>query len=267
MISVNKLDNRIVRSFDRAASSYDEHSELQRETASMLIGNYSPEKAPRLALDIGSGTGHATKFLRDRFPTTSIIGGDISIEMTRRTKNKVTDASVAALDFAHLPFKDRSIDLITSSLAYQWARDLQSSLKEAHRLLVDGGELIFSTLASGTLCELHESIKEAAAGLKVAAPKYMDFLELKDIRSSIMEAGFSKVTLNSKEVIKFYSDEAALLKSLKKIGASHVPGENSKALFNAKLLKSSSKFYLKNFPGTASGVKATYNIVWAKCER
>ena len=56
------------RSFGNAAQTYDENAFLQREIANRLFERLDYIKlTPARVLDIGSGTGYATRKLRERY--------------------------------------------------------------------------------------------------------------------------------------------------------------------------------------------------------
>ena len=70
------------RSFGKAANTYDGNAFLQCEIANRLFERLEYMKLdPKLALDIGCGTGHATARLRERFADADIIALDIAEPM------------------------------------------------------------------------------------------------------------------------------------------------------------------------------------------
>ena len=71
-------------------------------------------------------------------------------------------------DIERLPFADNSIDICFSNLAVQWCNALPRALEEMHRVTRNGGLVIFSTLAEGSLNEL------AAAWMKVDGRRHVN---------------------------------------------------------------------------------------------
>src|SRR5258706_9064706 len=68
-----------------------------------------------LALEIASGTGRVTRYLRERIPDTSkLIASDISQDMLSVAKEKLRNLDIdwQIIDAQQLPFNDNSIDLL-----------------------------------------------------------------------------------------------------------------------------------------------------------
>jgi SAM-dependent methyltransferase len=98
-----------------------------------------------LAVEIGCGLGRVCAALAERFDR--VVGVDISTEMVRQARERVTDPRV---DFRHsdglsLPgVDDASADLVVSFTVFQHAPSrsvIQANLHEAARVLREGGVL------------------------------------------------------------------------------------------------------------------------------
>ena len=74
-MSLTPLDKNAIRlSFDRAASSYDHHAVLQREIESRLLERIEfLRHEPATVLDLGCGTGSASRTLAGQFPQAGVI--------------------------------------------------------------------------------------------------------------------------------------------------------------------------------------------------
>jgi len=88
MTEPTTLDRRRVRcSFERAAPGYDDAAFLARE-----IGNRMAERldllraVPRMALDLGSGTGEGARMLRRRYPDCTVVELDAAHAMLVRSQ-------------------------------------------------------------------------------------------------------------------------------------------------------------------------------------
>ena len=68
-MSLTSLDKNAIRqSFDRAASTYDHHAVLQREVESRLLERLEFQRQqPGVILDLGCGTGSASRLLARQF--------------------------------------------------------------------------------------------------------------------------------------------------------------------------------------------------------
>ena len=77
-MSLTPLDKNAIRSsFDRAAPSYDQHAVLQREIESRLLERLEFQRIePSMILDLGCGTGSASRTLTGQFPQAGVIALD-----------------------------------------------------------------------------------------------------------------------------------------------------------------------------------------------
>lgn len=114
---------------------------IQKSISLMTKNNLS-------ALDLGCGTGRVLSFLSKNPQVKTITAVDGSRPMVTYVKNKfkkdskITDF-VAADVSQKLPFKDGSFDLITTLRAIKYNQNWERILGECHRLLKNGGQLIF----------------------------------------------------------------------------------------------------------------------------
>ena len=137
-----------------------------------IVGN------PKKILDIGCGTGSATIMLKQSFPQAEVIGLDLSPQMLVMAEYKAQQLGLE-IEWVHgiaetTKFADGEFDVVTASLLFHEtpASISQAVLKEAHRLLKPGGQIIIldghqKTLRTTTwLSDIFEEpyIKEYAAG-------------------------------------------------------------------------------------------------------
>lgn len=104
-----------------------------------------PDLHGKRILDIGCGMGQHAKQYSD-MGAESVSGIDISEKMLAYAKEhngaaNITYIKTAMEDVAALNDK---FDLITSSLVFDYAENLDELMKDIYRLLVDGGRLVFS---------------------------------------------------------------------------------------------------------------------------
>lgn len=113
--------------FDRAAANYERHAALEHEVAERLMDRAAfVRKQPRVIVDLGCGTGRASRALAEKFETATVIGLDLSGKMLDEAVHKRggNGAGFAVqADLTSIPLSARSVDLIFSSLALQWAGD------------------------------------------------------------------------------------------------------------------------------------------------
>jgi SAM-dependent methyltransferase len=101
-------------------------------------------KGKRIA-DLGCGFGWFCRFAWDE-GAASVVGFDVSDNMlarARATSNPAIVYEKADLEVLGLP--QASVDLVYSSLAFHYLKDLQALLRRVHAALAPGGQLVFST--------------------------------------------------------------------------------------------------------------------------
>jgi malonyl-CoA O-methyltransferase len=232
------------RAFDHAAASYDAHAVLQREVCDRLLErldfmNLQPERV----LDIGCGTGYGLAHLRERYASAELLALDLSPAMlnaararlpqpnwTQRalgifTPNASPLTHTLCADMGRLPLAANSVNLLWSSLALQWARDLEATLKGFHQVLAPGGLLIFATFGPDTLKEL----RTAFAAID-DAPHVNRFVDLHDIGDMLIHAGFSSPVMEMEMLTLTYADLKTLMRDLKGIGAHNAATSRKRGL-------------------------------------
>ncbi|KAM9548954.1 putative methyltransferase isoform 2-T2 [Guaruba guarouba] len=116
--------------------------ELQRTILSYLRekGTNSAE----LVVDVGCGSGQGTRFLAEHFK--KVVGTDISEAQIQEAWEgpSMPNVSYIVCPAEKLPFKDASVDLLTSFTAAHWF-DLEKFMREAKRVVRPGGCVAIST--------------------------------------------------------------------------------------------------------------------------
>jgi malonyl-CoA O-methyltransferase len=206
------------RSFDRAAQGYDEAAVLQAEIRSQLLQRLDyVTLEPGVILDVGCGTGHSSRALKDRYPRAQVIALDLAegmlAEAGRRQSWRRRFARVCG-DLARLPLASASVDLVFSSLTLQWCPQPDLAFAEFRRVLRPRGLLNFSTFGPDTLVELRESWSAADGHVHVS--RFADMHELGD---GLVRAGLAEPVLDVERFTLTYPDVFGLMRDLKAIGA------------------------------------------------
>jgi SAM-dependent methyltransferase len=103
---------------------------------------------PAAVLELAAGTGVLTRALADRLPPeVSIIATDLNQPMLDQAIQIGTSKAVAwqQTDAMHLPFPDRSFDVVVCQFGVMFFQDKIKAYAEAKRVLRPGGHLVFST--------------------------------------------------------------------------------------------------------------------------
>lgn len=240
-----ELDRAEVRrSFDHAAASYDAHAVLQREVCDRLLERLDYMSArPARVLDVGCGTGYGLAQLRARYADAECCALDIAPAMLAAARGRLPQAGWAqralarlapassrpthlvCADMERLPLAANSVNLIWSSLALQWAHDLEAAFRGFHRTLAPGGLLMFATFGPDTLKELRAAFAEIDD-----APHVNRFIDLHDIGDMLIHAGFASPVMEMEMLTLTYADLRSLMRDLKGIGAHNAATDRRRGL-------------------------------------
>lgn len=140
-------------SFNKRASSYVTHCDIQSEVARKLVEfiDFSDIKS---ILDLGAGSGNIAKNLNS--PILNFLALDSSQNMLSLHPKKLNN--IAKIELLYKSFEEYSFsekfDLVISSSALHWARDIEAILKK----IVDSRSfkyLAFSFFTSNSLYNIH----------------------------------------------------------------------------------------------------------------
>ncbi len=246
-MSLTPLDKDAIRSsFDRAASSYDRHAVLQREIESRLLERIEFRRhEPGTILDLGCGTGSASRTLAGRFPRASVIALDWAPAMLAKAGETPGDAqpgqgvvSRICADMHVLPLAARSTDLVFSSLALQWSYDLPAVFREFRRIMKADAMLVFTCFGPDTLRELKQAWR-AVDDL----PHVNDYPDMHDIGDELLASGFREPVMDTERLTLEYPDVLSLMRELKGIGAHNVASRRQHGLTGKTRLQSMLQAY------------------------
>ena len=106
---------------------------------------------PRVVLDAGAGTGHASRALKRRYPKARVIALDSSRQMLQlagKQQSWLRPFERVCADAQALPLRDGSVDLIVSNLMLQWC-DPDAVFAEFRRVIAPSGPLELQRLRPG----------------------------------------------------------------------------------------------------------------------
>jgi malonyl-CoA O-methyltransferase len=220
---------RVRRSFDQAAKSYDAAAVVQAEIRNRLLERLDFVKLqPKLVLDLGAGTGHASKALKHRYRTAEVVAIDLSpamlVEANQRQSWLRRFHRVAA-DAHRLPIKDASTQLVFSNLMLEWCHDPDAVFQEIRRVLQPGGLLTFATLGPDTLRELREGWRKIDA-----YPHVHRFIDMHDLGDALMRAGLAEPVMDTERLTVTYPHLDALLRELAASGSSNLAHGRARGL-------------------------------------
>ena len=240
-MSLTPLDKQAMRqSFDRAASSYDQHAVLQREVESRLLERIEFQRLePCMILDLGSGTGSASHLLKRQFNKANVISLDWASAMLQQArKREGVDADTGdrlpkvCADMHQMPLAARSVDLVFSNLALQWSYDLPAIIREFRRIMKADAMLVFSCYGPDTLHELKQAWR-AVDDL----PHVNDHPDMHNIGDELLAAGYREPVMDAERLTVEYPDVFSLMRDLKGLGSHNVASQRSRGLTGKTQLK------------------------------
>ncbi|MGI4871093.1 MAG: class I SAM-dependent methyltransferase [Janthinobacterium lividum] len=107
--------------------------------------NYAPVTN---VLELACGTGRLTNLLLARLPASvPLTATDLNPDMLAVARKIIPAPGVtwAVVDISAIPYADNQFDLIASQFGFMFVPDKLKALTEMHRVLANGGKLIFNT--------------------------------------------------------------------------------------------------------------------------
>ncbi|MCJ0971910.1 malonyl-ACP O-methyltransferase BioC [Pseudomonas sp. PS1] len=251
---------QVAASFSRAAGSYDAVADLQRRVGDALLRRLPDDLLTQRWVDLGSGTGHFSRLLANRFPAGEGWAMDIAEGMLRHARPLGGAQHFVVGDAECLPLRDASADLIFSSLALQWCGDFQAVLREAGRVLRPGGVLAFSSLCSGTLQELRDSWQAVDGFAHVNR-----FRSLDEYRQRCGASGLRLEQLEVVPEVLHFAELRALTHELKALGAHNLNPGRPDGLTGRARARALVEAYERL--RTPRGLPATYQVVYGVLRR
>ncbi len=202
--------SRVAHAFSRAASRYAILAGAQLSMGEALW-RHLPLRATAI-LDLGCGPGHWSARLASRYGQNARVTGlDLAPGMLAKARDDHGECiRWLQADAGALPLDDATQDLVFSNLAIQWCPDLDVVLSEVQRVLRPGGRALINTLGPDTLGEVAHAW--SSSGL-------LGFRSREQHLASARLAGFNGIRLEERVERFFYPDLAAVMASIKGIGA------------------------------------------------
>lgn len=168
-----------------------------------------PRRPPGDVLELACGTGIVTRELRDRLdPSVQLVASDLSKVMLEYAHEKLgagKGIEWREADMLKLPFADGMFGAVVCGFGIMFVPDRAVALKEARRVLVEGGTLLFNVWdrleanpAAVANAEVLESLFPGDAEMYFRAP--WDMHEPGFLRGLLAAARFQEVRIETKRV-------------------------------------------------------------------
>jgi len=212
-------------SFDPIWNDYYEAGQQNRypwDAVVSFVFRNKPDK-PRgetHILELGCGTGCNLWFCANEgFQVSGVDGSEKAIKVARRRfEQEGLSGDLVCADFTSLPHKDNSVDLLIdrgalSSTSYP---DISKTLKEAQRVLKEGGRMLFTPYAdihTSAVSGSYDSATRLVTGIKkgtLVGAGQQCFLGLRDIQELFADKKWIILSVKLKEEKEMYSDELSI---------------------------------------------------------
>ncbi len=227
--------------FERASAGYDDFAVLQSQVRGELFSRLELTSIePRLILDAGAGTAHASRALKKRYPRARVIAVDYALGMLREAAAQrawLRPFDRVCANACALPFAAASVDLILSNFLVHWC-DPGALFREFRRVLAPHGLLTFTSLGPDSLGELRDAWATVDAGRRVHR-----FIDMHDLGDELVRSGFAAPVLDVERYTLQYKSVAALLAELQGAGARNASVGRPKGLTGKKKFSSLAQAY------------------------
>jgi SAM-dependent methyltransferase len=170
---------------------------------------------------------------------------------------------VVAADEEALPFRDASLDLVVSVLAFQFVNDLPGTLIQIRRALKPDGLLLAALVGGDTLIELRQAF--AAAEVEIedgVSPRVAPFADVRDTGALLQRAGFALPVADVDRMTARYSSPFELMHDLRRMGATNPLVERSRRPLKRATLRRMAEIYAERFSDPDGRIRATFEVVW-----
>lgn len=232
------IDLRRVRRLFASPQRVTESNFLRREIAGRMHERLSLVKIkPLRVLDAGCGEGADLPVLQEQYAEAHVLGMDGAPAMLATASNRQTSAmssmnrlltkwlpakigagiaphsGLLCGDFAQVPLKTGSMDLLWSNLALHWHPQPDRVFAEWRRVLRVEGLLMFSCFGPDTFKEIR-----AAFAPVDAASHALSFVDMHDFGDMLMNAGFSTPVMDMETITVTYDSVHKLMADVRAWG-------------------------------------------------
>lgn len=210
--------NSVVHKINQNFQEVNSYTSFFKDIADILLERLDYIKLqPCAILDIGSGSGNDSKKLSHKYPDSTLIQLDSSLNMLKQSlpikpgflqrifSNK--SAQIICADAMHLPTMFKQFDLVWSNMVLPYIDDFNKFFAEIHRVLKVDGTFLTSGMAANSLWQLRE------VGLNT-----QNFPDMRDIGDILVKQHFAGVVTDVDRVNIPFDTITELLACIKALG-------------------------------------------------
>jgi SAM-dependent methyltransferase len=256
--------------FDRALLRHRRRRALALAPSGFLLERVAEDFGERLgavlrhfdlALDLGTPGEALRRVLAASGKVGTIIAADPLADRARQDDRD--SALTVACDEEALPFRDASLDLVTSALALQFVNDLPGTLIQIRRALKGDGLFLAALIGGDTLTELRQAFAAAEAEIENGvSPRVAPFADVRDLGALLQRAGFALPVTDVDRLTVRYASPLALMHDLRRMGAGNALIERSRRPLKRAVLARMMEIYGERFADADGRIRATFEIIW-----
>ncbi|HEY4368372.1 MAG TPA: methyltransferase domain-containing protein [Steroidobacteraceae bacterium] len=216
------LDPQFVRrSFEAVSATFDANSAVHAAIRAQLLERLDVVRIePAVVVDLGAGTAHASRALKDRYRSAQVIAADIAPKMlaqAARQQRLLRRFARVATDAHRLALRTASVDMVFSNLMLQWSHDPDTVFNEVRRVLKPNGLFTFTALGPDSLRELRSAWSQIDTYTHVHR-----FIDMHDLGDALLRAGFAEPVMDTQRLTVTYPTFDAFLGELAGSGSGNV---------------------------------------------
>ncbi|MBI5114698.1 MAG: methyltransferase domain-containing protein, partial [Rhodovulum sp.] len=194
------------------------------------------------AVDLGTPTDAVRRVLAASGKVATIVAAEPAA-----TQLDASSLRVAA-DEEALPFADGALDLVVSALSLQFVNDLPGTLIQIRRALKADGLLLAALIGGDSLTELRDAFAEAESEVEGGvSPRVAPFADVRELGALLQRAGFALPVVDSDRLTVRYSTALALMRDLRRMGATNVLSERRRTPLKRATLARVADIYASRF--------------------
>jgi len=209
-MSINHLINKeqIAKRFAQAQQSYDGHAWVQQkicQNLSVLMDQYLEKQALSAVLDIGCGSGQLSHLIAEKIQVDEWFLNDLYPEIKVHYSDfKQVNFLIGDIEKLSL---DMPLDLVVSSSALQWVKEIDGVFSKVSRQLKLNHLLCFSTFGRQNLTEIRQLTGHG-----------LDYLSELELKLSLEKNGFEILHFSESLEMMPFEHPKQILQHLKATG-------------------------------------------------